>query len=318
MATTLASRILDATAASLVCRVWSADIPALESRLPLLWQRVYRDEDLQAVGHMAIPLQQHIVYGPVRSRRLGRSLGVNLLPIGLKICNMNCAYCQYGWTRGQRPSKARMKPWPSPAQVSAAVAARLRRAARDDESLDRLTVAGHGEPTLHPEFEEIVERLVEIRDRLAPDLRLAVLSNSTTAAWPGVRRALGMFDDRYMKLDAGDPITYAHVNGLGSSIGTIVDALRDLPRVVVQAMFVSDGKGRVDNTTEGAINEWLGALDAIQPSRVQVYTIDRPPALEGLRAVPMRRLREIAERVRAREIPADVFSSTPDARRAKP
>jgi wyosine [tRNA(Phe)-imidazoG37] synthetase (radical SAM superfamily) len=265
---------------------------------------------------MAISLQQHVVYGPVRSRRLGRSLGINLLPIGLKICNMNCAYCQYGWTRGQRPSLARAKPWPSPAQVSAAVAARLRRAAQEDESLDRLTIAGHGEPTLHPEFEDIVERLVEVRDRLAPHLRLAVLSNSTTAAWPSVRRALGRFDERYMKLDAGDPITYAHINGLGSSIVTIVDALRDLPRVVLQAMFVSDGKGCVDNTTEGAVNEWMGAVDAIQPSRVQVYTLDRPPALEGLRAVSMRRLREIAERVRLREIPADVFSSTSDARRA--
>ena len=266
---------------------------------------------------MAIPLQQHIVYGPVRSRRLGRSLGINVLPVGIKVCNMNCAYCQYGWTRGQRLSGARMKPWPSPAQVSAAVAARLRLAARDDESLDRLTVAGHGEPTLHPEFEEIVDRLVEVRDRLAPDLRLSVLSNSTTAAWPSVRRALGKFDERYMKLDAGDPITYAHINGLGNSIVTIVDALRDLPQVVVQAMFVSDGKSRVDNTTEGAINEWLGAIDAIQPSRVHVYTIDRPPALQDLRAVPMRRLREIAERVRVREIPADVFTSTPDARKRR-
>jgi wyosine [tRNA(Phe)-imidazoG37] synthetase (radical SAM superfamily) len=267
---------------------------------------------------MAIPLQQHIVYGPVRSRRLGRSLGINILPIGMKVCNMNCAYCQYGWTRGQQLSGARAKPWPTPAQVCAAVGARLRRAGRDNESLDRLTVAGHGEPTLHPDFEEIVERLVEVRDRIAPDLRLAVFSNSTTAAWPGVRRALGLFDERYMKLDAGDPITYAHVNGLGSSIGAIVDALRDLPRVVVQAMFVSDGAGRVDNTTEGAINEWLGAIDAIQPSRVQVYSIDRPPALEGLRAVPRRKLREIAERVRAREIPADVFSSSPDGRRSNP
>jgi wyosine [tRNA(Phe)-imidazoG37] synthetase (radical SAM superfamily) len=208
-----------------------------------------------------------------------------------------------------------MTSWPSPAQVCAAVAARLRRAAEDDESLDRLTVAGHGEPTLHPKFEEVVEGLIKIRDRLAPDLRLAVLSNSTTAAWPSVRDALGLFDDRYMKLDAGDPITYAHINGLGSSIVTIVDALRDLPRVVVQAMFVSDGKGRVDNTTEGAVNEWLGAIDAIQPSRVQVYTIDRPPALQNLRAVPVRRLREIAERVRLKEIPVDVFASTTDARR---
>jgi wyosine [tRNA(Phe)-imidazoG37] synthetase (radical SAM superfamily) len=267
---------------------------------------------------MTIPLQQHIVYGPVRSRRFGRSLGINVLPIGLKVCNMNCAYCQYGWTRGQRMSAARLTRWPSPARVGAAVAARLRSAARDEECLDRLTVAGHGEPTLHPDFEEIVERLVDIRDRLAPDLRLAVLSNSTTAAWPSVRRALGRFDDRYMKLDAGDPITCASVNGRGSSIGPIVDALRQLPRVVVQAMFVSDGKGRVDNTTEGAIKEWLGAIDAIQPSRVQVYTIDRPPALESLRAVPMRRLREIAEGVRARDIPADVFFSTPDRRRAKP
>jgi wyosine [tRNA(Phe)-imidazoG37] synthetase (radical SAM superfamily) len=263
---------------------------------------------------MALPLQQHVVYGPVRSRRLGRSLGINVLPTGAKVCNMNCAYCQYGWTRGQRDSATRMKLWPSPAQVAAAVAARLRRAARDGESLDRLTVAGHGEPTLHPEFEEIARRLVEVRDFLAPDLRLAVLSNSTTAAWPSVRRALAMFDDRYMKLDAGDSITYAHVNGLGTSLGTIVDALSDLPRVVVQAMFVRDGKARVDNTTDGAVNAWLSAIEAIQPSRVQVYTIDRPPALQDLRAVPMRRLREIAARVRTQDIPVDVFPSGSDAR----
>jgi wyosine [tRNA(Phe)-imidazoG37] synthetase (radical SAM superfamily) len=258
---------------------------------------------------MAIPLQPHIVYGPVRSRRLGRSLGINVLPIGAKVCNMNCAYCQYGWTRGAPARTRRVKPWPSPAQVAAAVSARLRSANRENELLDRLTVAGHGEPTLHPKFGEIVERLVEIRDRLAPGLRLAVLSNSTTAAWPSVRRALGLFDERYMKLDAGDPITCAHINGVGTSICTVVDALRDLPQVVVQAMFVSDGAGRVDNTTEGAINEWLNAIDAIQPARVQVYTIDRPPALDGLRAVPARRLREIAERVRAQEIPADIFAS---------
>jgi wyosine [tRNA(Phe)-imidazoG37] synthetase (radical SAM superfamily) len=213
--------------------------------------------------------------------------------------------------------------WPTPAQIGSAVAARLRRAERDDESLDRLTVAGHGEPTLHPDFENIVERLVDVRDRLAPNLRLAILSNSTTASWPSVRRGLSTFDERYMKLDAGDPITYARINGLGTSIGAIVDALRDLPRVVVQAMFVKDGTGQVDNTTEGAVHEWLGAIDAIQPSRVHIYTIDRPPALGGLRPAPVRRLREIAERVRLREIPVDVFAQatdpqSPGRRRAAP
>lgn len=256
---------------------------------------------------MAMPLQKQIVYGPVRSRRLGRSLGINVLPIGLKVCNMNCVYCQYGWRDNRRP--ARRPEWPAASKVAAAVAARLRRAARDNETLDRLTIAGHGEPTLHPEFEQIVDRLVDVRDRLAPALRLAVLSNSTTAAHPGVRRALSRLDERYMKLDAGDPITYAHINGLGTSIGTVVDALRDLPQVVVQAMFVSDHAGRVDNTTDGAIREWLGALGAIQPSRVHVYTIARAPALPSLRGVPAARLREIAERVRACDIPVDVFSS---------
>jgi wyosine [tRNA(Phe)-imidazoG37] synthetase (radical SAM superfamily) len=265
---------------------------------------------------MAMSLQQHIVYGPVRSRRFGRSLGVNVLPLGVKVCNMNCAYCQYGWAGGERTRLTRRPAWPSAAQVGAAVTARLLKAARTGESIDRITVAGHGEPTLHPAFEELTERLVDVRDRLAPDLRLTVLSNSTTAAWPGVRRALILFDERHMKLDAGDPITYAYVNGLGTSIRTTVDALRGLPRVVLQSMFVSDGQGRVDNTTEGAVHEWLGAVDEIQPSRVHVYTIDRAPAMEALRPVPMRRLREIAERVRAKEIPADVFASTPESGRA--
>ena len=262
-------------------------------------------------------LQQHIVYGPVRSRRLGRSLGVNVLPLGVKVCNMTCAYCQYGRARGERARLTRRPAWPSPAQVGAAVTARLLKAERMGETLDRLTVAGHGEPTLHPAFEEITERLVDVRDRLAPDLPLTVLSNSTTAAWPGVRRALTLFDERHMKLDAGDPITYAYVNGLGTSIRTIVDDLRGLPRVVLQSMFVNDGQGRVDNTTEGAIREWLAAVDEIQPSRVHVYTIDRAPAMENLRPVSARRLREIAERVRAMEIPAAVFASTPEARRMR-
>lgn len=251
------------------------------------------------------------MYGPVRSRRLGRSLGVNLLPIGMKVCNMNCAYCQYGWTRGQRRSTTRGKGWPTPAHVDAVVGARLKRAAEEDELLDHVTVAGHGEPTLHPEFEEIAGRLRKLRDRLAPGIRLAILSNSTTASWPDVHRALEHFDDRYMKLDAGDPITYGRINGPGPSVHEIVDALATLPGVIVQAMFVTDTDGKVDNTTDGAVSEWLSALRRVKPNGVHIYTIDRAPAADYLRPAPARRLREIAEKVRSEGFGADVFPPQP-------
>jgi len=255
---------------------------------------------------MPIPLLQGIIYGPVRSRRLGRSLGVNVLPRNLKACNMDCAYCQYGWTAG--PSRRRVPVrWPPPDRIEAAVSARLRKAEASGELIDRLTVAGHGEPTLHPAFEEIAERLCRLRDRVAPDIRLAILSNSTTAASASVRRGLALFDERYMKLDAGDPMTYARINGRGS-FGAVVEALRDLGQVIVQAMFVKDERGDVDNTTDHAVDAWIDTLDAIQPARVQVYTIARPPAKSSLTRVPARRLREIAERVRALGIPADVHA----------
>jgi hypothetical protein len=158
--------------------------------------------------------------------------------MGVKVCNMNCAYCQYGWARGERARLTRRPSWPSPGQVGAAVTARLLKAERTGETLDRITVAGHGEPTLHPAFEEITERLVDVRDRLAPDLRLVVLSNSTTAAWPGAASAdpagRTPHEARCRRSDY-----VCHVNGLGrrSAPSSI---LRGLPRGAA-VMFVSDG-----------------------------------------------------------------------------
>lgn len=256
---------------------------------------------------MALSPVDRIVYGPVRSRRLGRSLGINLLPMGMKVCNMNCAYCQYGWTRGAVRYRGQGSGWPSPAAVETAVVHRLTRAADTNEILDRLTVAGHGEPTLHPEFEEITSRVCAARDRIAPDLPMAILSNSTTAAWDEVKRGLAKFDERYMKLDAGDPITYARINGLGASIGRVVDALSTLPSIIVQSMFVTQEAGEIDNASDGAVTEWLNALERVKAVAVHIYTLDRPPALESLKKVPRRRLREIAERVRAMQIPAHVY-----------
>ena len=149
-----------------------------------------------------------------------------------------------------------------------------------------------------------------MRDRLAPGLKLAILSNSTTASWPDVRRGLEVFDERYMKLDAGDPITFSRINGqaiTGASIAEIIDALAALRPVVVQALFVGDREGRVDNSSEGAVEEWLRAIERIQPEAVHVYTLDRPPAVASLKPLTARRLREIANHVWTAGVPAIVF-----------
>jgi wyosine [tRNA(Phe)-imidazoG37] synthetase (radical SAM superfamily) len=255
-----------------------------------------------------VPLIDHIVYGPVRSRRLGRSLGVNLLPPGTRVCNMNCAYCQYGWTRISARSRGPGVGWPCVQAVEEALALRLARAAASSETIDRITVAGHGEPTLHPDFDAIIERIAAVRDRTAPGVPMAILSNSTTADHASVRRGLARFDERYMKLDAGDPFTFARINGSPGSLLDVIDALRGLPPVVIQAMFVDDRAGEFGNTSDSAVSQWLNAVEAIGAAGVHIYTIEKAPAREGLRPVGTRRLREIAERVRRVGIPADVFT----------
>lgn len=257
---------------------------------------------------MTLAPLERIVYGPVASRRLGRSLGINLLPAGMKVCNMNCAYCQYGFTRGAvMKFRGRGSGWPTPHAVEAALTARLAQAADRGEMLDRVTVAGHGEPTLHPDFDEVTSRLRAVRDRLAPGLPLAILSNSTTVGWEDVRAALGCYDERFMKLDAGDPLVFAQVNDGGTSFEEVLDGLSTLPSLVVQAMFVTDVEGGVDNACDGAVEEWLRALERVRATAVHIYTLQREPALGSLRKVPVRRLREIAERVHAAGIAAQIF-----------
>ena len=255
-----------------------------------------------------LSLHWNVVYGPVQSRRLGRSLGVNLLPPDRKICSFNCAYCQYGWSRleagGQLPPASQ---WPAREQVARAVERELRQLRTQGESLDRLTLAGHGEPTLHPEFPGIVRDLRALRDKLAPDLPIAILSNSGTLDRAPVRKALAELDERYMKLDAGDEGTRRRLNGSPVEVGQLVAGLKGLADIFVQAMFVGDRQGRLDNTGQETVSNWLAWLAEIRPRGVHLYTIDRQPAFPFLRAVPLDRLDAIAQRVREVGIPALTF-----------
>lgn len=233
-------------------------------------------------------LQSGLTYGPVRSRRLGRSLGVNLSPPARKTCNFNCAYCQYGWT--DFPVRG---PFPAPADVIDA----LDRALAQDPDVETITVAGNGEPTLHPAFGSIAEGLFEVRARRAPKASLALLSNGSTLNRRDVVYSLSRFDRRCLKLDAGDATTFRRVNAPGIPLVQLIANLRSVEHLTLQSMFVRDDEGVIDNTTPQAVNAWIEAVDRVRPESVDIYTLARTPARKTLRRVPGAILEGIAARV---------------------
>ena len=253
---------------------------------------------------MTIPLQEGVVYGPVESRRLGASLGVNILPDARKVCNFNCPYCQYGWTPADPKGLAvPEESWPFPEAVGAAVEASLARYG----AIDRITLAGNGEPTLHPDFPAIVELLRNARDRRARHARLAILSNASTVSDPDIAAALLRLDERYMKLDAGDQNMLRALNGTLVPIAQIVEGLARLNGVILQSMFTRDPAGRIDNTTPEALDSWMTVVRRVRPRAVHIYTIDRSPAWKLLQPVPRAELEMIAKRVSAAGIVSVVF-----------
>ena len=254
-------------------------------------------------------LHWNVVYGPIASRRLGISLGINLMPPDRKVCNFNCTYCQYGWSRLEADGKLPpISEWPTRERVVQSVARDLRQRAERRETIDRLTLAGHGEPTLHPDFSALVRDLRAVRDEIAPAVPLAILSNSSTLDRLAIRKALAKLDERHMKLDAGDTDTLRRLNGSPVTIEQVIAGLKGLPDIFIQSMFVTDRQGRLDNTGQETVSHWLAAVVELKPRAVHIYTIDRQPAFPFLRAVPLDRLETIARRVRDAGLPALTFA----------
>ena len=255
-----------------------------------------------------LPLQSGTIYGPIESRRLGLSLGINLLPSGYKLCSFNCLYCQYGWT-----SKPTLKPadqitdLPRPADVSAALEASLQKIVRRRKKVDCITFSGNGEPTLHPELAEIIAAAKRVRDRYLPEAKLAILSNSSTVGREEVRAALQMLDLKIMKLDAGSEDLLRRMNcpALPFYLGEIVAGLKSLTDITLQSIFI---QGRVANTDPDSLEQWLEKVREIRPSLVQVYSLDRVPAEKRLWKVNLPTLQWIASQVRWRAgVPAEVY-----------
>lgn len=230
----------------------------------------------------ATPFAGAIVYGPVHSRRLGRSLGIDLLPPRSKLCELDCPYCDCGFTTARAP-RAR---WPSPDETAQALRRALERQATPP---DWITLSGRGEPTLHPRFAGVVDRVLAARAALAPTVRVAILSNGVAADTPRVRDALLRLDARIMKLDPGPAEL---VNGVNVDRERIARSYRALKPVTVQAMVVR-GRGW-DGSSEASIRAWLALVALAEPEAVQLTTLARPPADSLVENVSRERLLELA------------------------
>jgi wyosine [tRNA(Phe)-imidazoG37] synthetase (radical SAM superfamily) len=237
-------------------------------------------------------------YGPTMTRRFGRALGVTLAPAGRSACNFACSYCTYG--RSAPPPRSQ---WPAHTAVIAAV----ERALETCGDVDSIVVAGNGEPTLHPALAPIAEGLFQARARHAPNARLVLLSNGSTLGRLDVRYSLGRFDQRCMKLDAGDATTFRVMNGPALMLDRIVSELSRVKPLTLMSTFLRDDQCTMGNATPGALRAWLDVVQRIGPETVDLCTRRRDTRLP-LRPVHEHTLQEIAGRVRALGIRARVFA----------
>lgn len=245
---------------------------------------------------MATFLFDKIVFGPVTSRRLGQSLGINLLPADKKICNFDCIYCECGLTDSP---KAKL---PERSEIASKLEEVLSEFKASAKSIDTITFAGNGEPTLHPEFFGIIDDTYQLRNKYFPAAKIALLTNSTTIAGKKIQESLKKIDLPILKLDSVNKNTVELLNcPLGNfNIERIIELLKSLNRPIIQTMFVRGTyKTRVvDNTVPEELDPWLKVISEIKPSMVMIYTIARDTPFDTLRKVPSEDLEKIAEKLR--------------------
>ncbi len=255
---------------------------------------------------MATFLFDSIVFGPIRSRRLGASLGINLLPISSKVCTFDCIYCECGWTNKEQKGKL-----PTRDEVRKFLEEKLNDMKTKGEELDVITYAGNGEPTMHPQFSTIIDDSIELRDKYFPWARIAVLSNSTMLTKPEVVATLKKVDQNILKLDSAFDSTISIMNQprVKFSVDELVKNLKSFEgNLIVQTLFLRgkfDDKV-IDNTTELEVTKWLELVESIRPKEVMIYTIARDTPAAGLEKVSLKELKVIASRVEALGIPVQV------------
>ena len=241
-----------------------------------------------------------IIFGPVKSRRLGVSLGINLLPGRKKVCNFNCIYCECGWSQSIDSEGGYL---PQRSEVYEALASRLQEMKVKDQKPDVITFAGNGEPTLHPDFRGIIDDSIILRNKFFPEAKIAVLSNSTNISNPSVKDALLKVDMNILKLDSAFDLTVKIHNQpkVNVKVDELIENLKKFNgKLIIQTLFLRGTfKGKqIDNTTPEEIDAWLAALEKIKPEEVMIYTFSRDTPEGGLlKKVPVEELRQIALKV---------------------
>jgi len=250
-----------------------------------------------------------IVFGPVKSRRFGVSLGINLLPETMKYCSFNCIYCECGLTAPDQEQRARLY---TTDQVVSAMQARFKSLKSTGLVPDNITFAGNGEPTLHPGFDSIINSTIELRGKYFPEAKITVLSNATRLHIPSVREALLKIDNNVLKLDAGSEEMFRRINRPASPVklSGIVDNLVSFGgRLIIQTLFLRGiiNNQVVDNTTEEEITLWLGHLVRIKPSLVMLYSVSRETPEQNIENVSKGEMQQIARKLDSIHIPCEVF-----------
>ena len=242
-----------------------------------------------------------IVYGPIRSRRLGVSLGMNLMPTTAKLCTFDCVYCECGWN--QPVSHPII---PTREQVREALASRL--IALSPNSIDVITFSGNGEPTLHPEFLGIIEDTCALRDQYCPKAKISVLSNSTQLGRQDVVEALRLCDNRILKLDSAIDATMRLIDKPVNTNLTVEQiaqwlALFDGDFTLQTCFLRGEYCGQtIDNTTSEELKAWYSMIERLHPQQVMIYVIDRATPLQTLSKVPAAEMEAIASPLREKGI----------------
>ena len=246
------------------------------------------------------------IFGPVHSRRLGVSLGINLLPADGKHCSFDCIYCECGYNKDHRPHRR----LPSREEVREALEARLQDMQANGPTPDVFTFAGNGEPTAHPQFAAIMDDTLELRDRYFPHVKVSVLSNATFIHRPDVFAALCKVGNNILKLDTVDAAYIRRVDRPTGryEVDRIVEGMKAFQgRLIIQTMFLkgtTDEGVEVDNTSDAYVLPWLKAVKEIGPRQVMIYTIDRETPDQSLQKATHEELDRIVALLRAEGLQA--------------